>query len=334
MNISFNIEGHAWVVPKAVQSIQIEQEMGWPEGWSIRYSGVRKRHWVDHPESNGELGAKAALQALKAAKMTLKEVDLIIFAGATYDYPLPNQSSIIKSKLDKSNAVNIACIDVDTTCLSFISALEIAIDKIAMGRAETILLVSSEVASNGLDSENRETYTLFGDAAAAFVLKKGNNITLMNSMLKTYSAGAYDTIIEGGGNKMPPKIYDFDAKTHSFRMNGKRLLRLAKRELPIFMTEFFGAIGINPKKIEHCIPHQASKSGLIIFESCFPLKKYGVKVVSTLEDYGNCIAASIPMTLSMHLEKNQIIDGERCLLVGTSAGFGIGAALLQFNKIT
>ncbi|MDA8650421.1 hypothetical protein N9L36_01835 [Schleiferiaceae bacterium] len=142
MNLSFNIAGHAWTVPKAVQSIQIEQAMGWPEGWSMRYSGVRKRHWVDHPESNGELGAKVAMQALDAAKMSLKEVDLIIFSGATYDYPLPNQSSIIKSKLDKSNSVNIPCIDIDTTCLSFITGLEIAIEKIAMGRAETILLAS------------------------------------------------------------------------------------------------------------------------------------------------------------------------------------------------
>ena len=333
MNLSFNIAGHAWTVPKAVQSIQIEKEMGWPEGWSMRYSGVRKRHWVDHPDSNGELGAKSALKALEAAKMSLKKVDLIIFAGATYDYPLPNQSSIIKSKLDKSNTLNIPCGDVDTTCLSFITGLEIAVEKIALEKAETILLISSEVASNGLNPDSREVYTLFGDASAAFVITKGKNITLMNSMLKTYSEGVYDTIIKGGGNKMPPKMYDFDARNHSFQMNGKRLLRLGKRELPIFMKEFFSTIGINPKKIEHCIPHQASKAGLIIFESCFPLKKYGVRVVSTLEDYGNCIAASIPMTLSMHLEKNQIIEGERCLLVGTSAGFGIGAALLQFNKI-
>ena len=133
--------------------------------------------------------------------MSLKKVDLIIFAGATYDYPLPNQSSIIKSKLDKSNTLNIPCVDVDTTCLSFITGLEIAVEKIALEKAETILLISSEVASNGLNPDSREVYTLFGDASAAFVITKGKNITLMNSMLKTYSEGVYDTIIKGGGNK-------------------------------------------------------------------------------------------------------------------------------------
>lgn len=331
--MNFNIISHGWVVPKAVLSSTIENEMGWPEGWSLRYSGVKKRHWVDHPESNGELGQKAALIALSKANLSIEDIDLIIFAGATYDYPLPNQASIIKSLLDTSNIHNIPCIDVDTTCLSFLTGLEIAVEKLTLKKANRVLLISAEIASNGLNPDTRESYTLFGDAAAAYILENGNEVSMIKSMLKTYSGGVFDTIIEGTGNKMPPKLYPYDPVTHSFRMNGKRLLRLAKKEVPRFLNEFFESIGMIPRNLNHCIPHQASKSGLIMFESSFPLKKYGVQVASTLEDYGNCIAASIPMTLSMLLEDGKVSNGESCLLIGTSAGFSVGAVLLQFNTI-
>ena len=185
MSLSFSINGHAWTVPKPVESSQIERDLKWPEGWSQRYSGVKKRHWVDHPESNGELGADAALQAMDIAGVSIAEIDLLIFAGATYDYTLPNQASIIKSKLDNESRFNIPCIDVDTTCLSFITGLEIAVEKLALSKATNILLISAEVSSNGLNPENRETYSLFGDAAAAFVITKGSVITIMNSLLRS-----------------------------------------------------------------------------------------------------------------------------------------------------
>jgi 3-oxoacyl-[acyl-carrier-protein] synthase-3 len=235
MSLSFSINGHAWTVPKPVESSQIERDLKWPEGWSQRYSGVKKRHWVDHPESNGELGADAALQAMDIAGVSIAEIDLLIFAGATYDYTLPNQASIIKSKLDNESRFNIPCIDVDTTCLSFITGLEIAVEKLALSKATNILLISAEVSSNGLNPENRETYSLFGDAAAAFVITKGSDITIMNSLLRSYSSGVYDTIIEGSGNKKPPSLYPFTPETHTFKMNGKKLLRLAKKNITVFM---------------------------------------------------------------------------------------------------
>ena len=331
MSLSFNILGHAWTVPKAVESSQIERDLKWPQGWSQRYSGVKKRHWVDHPESNGELGTDAALKAMAKAGVSIREIDLVIFAGATYDYTLPNQASVIKSKLDSESKFHIPCIDVDTTCLSFITGLEIAVEKLALSKATNVLLISAEVSSNGLNPENRETYSLFGDAAAAFILSKGNEVNIMNVLLRNYSSGIYDTIIEGSGNKKPPSLYPFTPETHSFKMNGKKLLRLAKTKIPVFMQELFSTVTIEPQDLDHCIPHQASKSGLLIFESCFPLIKHGVNVESTLEDYGNCIAASIPMTFSMLLSSGKITQGQTCMLAGTSAGFGIGGIILKFN---
>ena len=50
----------------------------------------------------------------------------------------------------------------------------------------------------------------------------------------------------------------------------------------------------------------------------------------TLHKYGNCVAASIPLTLIDAIESGEVKRGDICLLFGTSAGFAIGAVLLKY----
>src|SRR5688500_4560063 len=91
------IVGFGKYLPKQVLSCDIEKKYGLPNGWSERYSGVKSRHHVTF-ESNGYMGARAIENALENANVSLSEIDLIISAAATFDYPLPNRSSIIKSE--------------------------------------------------------------------------------------------------------------------------------------------------------------------------------------------------------------------------------------------
>jgi 3-oxoacyl-[acyl-carrier-protein] synthase-3 len=54
------------------------------------------------------------------------------------------------------------------------------------------------------------------------------------------------------------------------------------------------------------------------------------QVKETLENFGNCIAASIPITLATCIETGEIKRGDYCLLSGTAAGFAIGSVLIRF----
>ena len=53
-------------------------------------------------------------------------------------------------------------------------------------------------------------------------------------------------------------------------------------------------------------------------------------VLETLHKYGNCIAASIPLTLVDAIENKKINRGDICLFTGTSAGFAIGSLLIKY----
>lgn len=330
MEMNFKIESYAYALPAPVYSADLENQNAWTPGWVEKHTGVRRRHWCTKEQSNGDLGVAASRQALVKAGLTLRDIDLLIFAGGTFDYVIPNQASVIKALLDPSCEAHIPCIDLDTTCLSFLSALEMAVEKLYLGKAKKILLVSAEVASKGINPNDKETYTLFGDAAVSMVIATSDSDSrLLKTRYSVYSAGIEDTIIKGGGNRMHFKDHPYNAVDYAFQMNGKSLLRLALNHIPNFVEEFFKDLNVGLADLDACIPHQASKAGLSLFESVFSKWNSRMCVPSSLAEYGNCIAASIPLTLALALESGQLKKGDLCLMIGTSAGFGIGATLIQ-----
>lgn len=316
-------------LPEAVSSEALEKAHGLPAGWAMKYSGVQNRHVASH-ESNGWMGARAAEAALAKAGMTLHNIDMLISGGATYDYPIPNQASVIKSEMKYGNACHTPAIDLDSTCLSFVTALDFAA-QILDGKAyKNILIVSSEIASKGINPANWETLTLFGDAAVAAVVSYApeHDSGYIKGMQRTYSEGVYHTLIEGGGNRKFFKDHPYDPVLHSFQMKGKQLLKLTKRLLPDFMDEFFAHTGYTITTIDAMVPHQASRLGAALFQGMFDFAPGQVK--TTLEYYGNCIAASIPLTFMAAIDEGSIQRGDVCLLAGTSAGFAIGGVLLKY----
>jgi 3-oxoacyl-[acyl-carrier-protein] synthase-3 len=321
--------GFGKYLPRTVSSEELEQQYGLPKGWSEKYSGVASRHHISF-ESNGYMGARAIEMALENCDLMLDDVDMIISAAATYDYPLPNRASVIKSELRNAADCCIPAIDIDSTCLSFVTAFEFAASLLDGKQYRRIIIVSSEISSLGLDSDNWETLTLFGDAAVAVVLEyneqKGSRF--IKAGQRTYSEGVFDTIIKGGGNKYFFKDHPYNRKLHSFSMNGKNLLRLAMCKIPDFMNWFFDELDFDLCDTDAIIPHQASKTGLGMFKKMYGLSDSQVK--ESLSYNGNCIAASIPLTFCQAIANKEIRRGDICLLTGTSAGFSIGAVLIKY----
>jgi len=329
INRRIKIVSTGYYLPKLVTSSELEAKYNLSKGWSERYSGVRNRHHVTF-ESNGYMGARAIESALENSNLELSDIDLIISAGATFDYPLPNQSSITKSELKEGLRYNIPTIDIDTTCLSFLTSFDIASKMMDNDQYKNIIIVSSEIGSNGLDSNNSETLTLFGDAAAAVILSYNESIDslFIKGAMKTYTEGVYHTIIKGGGNKFFFKENPYDEELHSFNMDGKKLLKLAKKEMKPFTDKFFEDLDYTMEDVDVVIPHQTSKIGMALFKKMYKLDDD--KVMSNLLNHGNCIAASIPLALHQSIENKKIKRGDLCLLLGTSAGFSIGASLFRY----
>ncbi len=259
MNIDkpIRILGMGKYLPRPVTSSRLEEELGIPTGCAERLSGVARRHWVES-QSNSEIGAKAAQAALDDCGLGLSDVDLLISASATYDCPLPGQACLLLRRIAGGCKTHIPALDVGASCLSFVSALDVASQMLDGVRYRNILIVSAEISSQGVDRTDWKTASLFGDAAAAVVVTydERSPSRILHGVQETYAEGCELAMVEGGGNRYHASTTPYDVKLHSFRMEGRQLLHLAARAIPPFFKRFFFGVGHQapPARCRHPAP--------------------------------------------------------------------------------
>jgi len=252
--------GH-FLPPTILQSEHIENELGLEKDWIFNHLGVSERR-----RANGmtctQMGVIALQEALEDANLKIQNIDYLIGASATFDHVIPNRSSLIKHEMEGTEELTFPCLDINTVCTSFISALHLATKLLATNEVNHIAIVSSEIASNGLNSNDKETYSLFGDGAAAIIVSRSNNGELLSHKQNTYSSHAKDTLIQGGGNAYHPKHHPYDEELYSFKMEGSSLLRSALQYLSPFLENLCNEANTSLDQIDCIVPHQASGNGL------------------------------------------------------------------------
>ena len=155
----------------ALESTAWDHEYGKPEGWLEGACGVAVRKVAKGTgETQEMLAVAAAREALVDADMAAESLDLILFCAAVGRQPIPSTAPLIKGLLG-IEARSVAAYDVNATCLGALVAMDVADMHIRTGRAQRVLVVSSEIASRGLPwADDPATAGLFGDGAGAIVL--------------------------------------------------------------------------------------------------------------------------------------------------------------------
>lgn len=326
MNISFLGTGRA-VPRRAVSSVDLDQK--WQTGGRMAATGVSRRFYCTD-ETQIDLATDACEQALQNAECRIEDIDLIISAASVPYQPIPAMAPLIMRSLGQADG-STAAYDVNSTCLSFVTGLDIAARMITGGAAQKALVVSSERASRALPwAEFPETAALFGDGAAAVVLgaSKAEADGIIKAVRLRSFPSAYEACEIGAGGTR----FDFDADGASFaehskfRMDGKALFRLTSSHFNKFIDALLDDAGWDHADVDLVVPHQASPAALdhMIRQTPWPKER----IMRIVEDYGNQIAASIPFAFDLARKEGRAPAGTKVLFLGTSAGVSIGGAAL------
>src|SRR5438045_4381682 len=135
--------------------------------WIITHTGIKERRIAAKDENTSDMAAQAAHKAMEQAKISPKEIDLIIVATATPDMLFPATACFVQQKIGATKA---ACLDVSAACAGFLFALEIAQQFIVSGTYDTILVIGADRLTSITNWEDRKSCVLFGDGAGAAVL--------------------------------------------------------------------------------------------------------------------------------------------------------------------
>jgi len=284
------------------------------------------RYRISGEEKQISLAVSACEKALKNANITVNDIDCIVSASAVGIQPIPCMAALIHEKIAKGTS--IPALDINTTCTSFMTALDTMSYLLEAGRYKRILIFSCDVASRALNPKQKESFQLFSDGAVAFIIEKTDKeIGVIDAMQKTWSEGAHSTEIRGGLSNLHPENYSEETKEEfMFDMNGKTVLSLSMKKIPEMMKEFLENNGMKISDIDMVVPHQASVAMPIVME------KLGVtedRFINEIKEFGNMVSASVPLALAHGLENRKIKNGDTILLIGTAAGLTTNLLLIR-----
>jgi len=328
LNIKINSLG-AYIPENKVSSSELEKAHNLPAGWIEKHTGIKERPYYTS-ESTVQAGAWAAADAIKNANINLEDIDCLISASAGKIQPIPCMASFYKRELGAKH--KMACFDVDSTCLSFVTALDNAACMINSGRYENVLIISSEQTSRFLNWEQKESAPLFGDLAVAAVISKSKEhepSKILFYSFDTFPAGLEFATIKGGMLGLPVwKYCESNKEDYLFNMNGRRIYRVAAKVLPEMVNESLAATNIRMDEIKMVIPHQASMLSMKLMQSKLNIPEG--KMMYIIRNYGNNVAASIPLALKIAVEEGRVQRGDKIMLLGTSAGLSVGVMILEY----
>ncbi len=316
---------------RCVSSADLEARWNKPAGWIGRHAGIERRYYAADDETTSVMGARAAKAALAAAGVEPGQLDCIVSACSVPEQAIPCSAVLIQRELGLGES-GIPAFDINATCLSFMAALDTMSLAIAAGRYQRVLIVSSEIATAGLPEHHPETAMLFGDGAGAVVLGRapvGSDAGILGTHFETYGSGAELCQVRAGGTRI--RVRDDLAAFldgAAFEMRGKQTYRMAAQRLPAFLERLIARAGMPLERLDRIIPHQASGKALMHLEAL--LKLPAGKLVRTLAQRGNQLAASIPVALHHAVTSGQVQRGDAVALVGSGAGLSLAGAVLVY----
>ena len=294
--------------------------------WITTRTGMKERR-ISHVPGI-ELAITAARRAIDCAGMRGEDIELVIYGSCSNDEAVPNSASGVQQRIGAAQA---AAFDVNTACTSFMYGLSIGSSMIKSGVVKNALIIGVELISQYMDWENRNVAVLFGDGAAAMVLKKSESESgVIAEKLQCYSDARQILRVRGMGTmyanlgvQFGQTIWDFD---------GQEIFRKAVQGMSEASLEVMHRAGVSMDDVALVVPHQAN---LRIIDAV--AKRAGAppdKVFVTVQKYANMSSATAPVALVEAVEQGRVAPGDLVLMPAFGGGLTLSAHLIRWGERT
>jgi len=294
--------------------------------WIVERTGIKQRYIAGEGESLTSLSSDAARAAMKAAGVTASELDIIVLGTASPDRLLPATAVEVQANIGASRA---AAFDISAACSGWVYGMQVAEGLMAIGSAETALVIGAETLSRIVNWKDRNTCVLFGDGAGATVLKRSTKGRGILSSFMRSDGSLADLLHRPAGGSLRPVTPEVLADgTNCIMMAGREVFKNAVRSMAESCDRALDGAKLSASDIDLLIPHQAN---IRIIEATakhagMPMEKVYVNV----DRYGNTSAASIPMALDEAMRAGRVKEGMTVMFVAFGAGFTWGSIVVKF----
>ena len=326
MIVSSRMAGFGHYVPdRRVENLELENRLGLDPGWIERRTGIRSRRWAAPGETLTDLALKAGEIALEDAGVDRNQVALTLLATSTPDHLLPPSAPLLAFRLGLSAS---GAIDLTGACSGFLYALVLA-DGYVRAHGKPVLIVAANILSRRINMEERETASVFADAAGAVLLmpsKISQGGIIGVSLVQ--EGQNYDLIqIPSGGSACPFEPGADPRELCMTMRDGRAVFGHAVRMMTQSAARAMGDAGLAAQDISRFVPHQANSR--IINAVSDQLGLVREAAVRTIGEFGNSSAATIPLSLSLTNLQRPLASGECLLFAAAGAGMAGGAVAFR-----
>jgi len=314
--------GH-YAPERRVANAEIEQRLGLEPGWILRRTGIEERRYAADGEALTDIAVPAAEMALTRAGLDRGAIALTLLATSTPDHLLPPSAPLLAHRLGLGNSGGI---DLAGACAGFLYALTLA-DGFVRTHGAPVLVVAANILSRRINPEERGSCILFADAAGAVVVAPATRAGtgVLGAKLAADGSGYGLIQIAAGGSRRP---FAPDVPIEDSLMtiaDGQAVFSRAVDLMVASSREALAKAQLSISDIDYLIPHQANGriTAAIAQQLCVPAEK----VASSIAEFGNSSAATIPLTLSLAAGEGRMARGQRLLMCAAGAGLTGGAVV-------
>lgn len=307
---------------KIIDNDFLESECGIDKKFTEEKVGIKERRIAADNEPTSEMCFKAGEKLIKKSGIDKDEIDLLLVCTQNPDYKLPTTACMVQDKLGlKKSCISF---DINLGCSGFVYSLPIAGNFIKTGMVKNAMTIMADQYSKIIDYKDRNTASIFGDAAAATLLSQCDDGSgVIGSNFGTDGSGSHKLIAWNSG-----VTKDLEHSNYLF-MDGREIFSFSMRVVPNSINEILEKNNITLNEVKYVIFHQANK--YMLTELKKRLKLTDEQTVIYMEKVGNTVSATIPIALKNLMEQDSLQKGDLLLFSGFGVGLSWGNTLYRWG---
>lgn len=313
---------------RRVTNADLEKVMDTSDEWIVQRTGIRERRVHDRSagESSESLGTTALQNAMRDAKISPGEIDLVIAATMTNDMPTPSTACQISHA---AGCGEVGAFDLNAACCGFVFALSMAHEFLRGGQVRTVALIGVDTITRFVDftTYGRNTAILFGDGAGAFILRADPDPAVgmqAQVMHADGGRGCHLYIPERKEHFYNPEEFD-ERGIGRIHMSGQAVFKFAVSKFPQVIEETLARAEVNARDVDLYVCHQANTRILDAARDRFGLSPEQLPM--NMERFGNTVAASVPLLFHELRSEGKVKPGSLVMFLGFGAGLTWGGSL-------
>lgn len=291
--------------------------------WITSRTGIKERRLMKDGAAS-DMAVEAVKGLLEKTNTSVDEVDLVILATVTADYPFPSTANVLCDKVGMKNAWGF---DLNAACSGFIYGLSTGSQFIETGKYKKVVVVGVDKMSAIVDYQDRTTCIIFGDGCGAVMLEPNNEgMGVQDFILKSDGAGRNYLFQPGGGSANPASVETVENRMHYVKQEGKQVFKFAVTNMADVSAEIMEKNDLSSDDVDWLVPHQANLRIIDATANRMGLTKE--KVMINIQKYGNTTAGTLPLCLWDY--ESQLKKGDNIILSAFGGGFTWGAVYLKW----